>query len=335
MKKLCLAITLFALTLNPLMGQCAEEKKEVKLPSLKEITSELKPVVAKVGKVEIKKDEVAKILTEIYPQLSKAVDAGKNIDVKLILKKIVDNMVMDKIMFQEVTEKKIEVSEKELKESVEMIYKRFQGEENFKKFLVQQKLSQEKFESKLKADLQINKLLSTEVYKNVEVSDKEAQEFYDKNPKMFKATGQIKASHILIKYKKSEGEDKRKVALKKIKEIQKQIKNGADFTQLAKEKSEGPSAVKGGDLGFFGKGQMVPAFEKAAFALKKNGVSDIVETPFGFHLIKLYEKKPAEVISLSKVKTQLKERLKATKIEVEVKKYYEELLKKYNVETFI
>ena len=74
--------------------------------------------------------------------------------------------------------------------------------------------------------------------------------------------------------------------------IQQKIRNGEDFAELAKTSSEGPSSVKGGDLGFFKRGQMVKPFEDAAFALKPNEVSEIVQTRFGYHLIKAVEKKP-------------------------------------------
>ena len=76
----------------------------------------------------------------------------------------------------------------------------------------------------------------------------------------------------------------------KIAGIQKELKDGADFEVIAIEYSEGPSAPRGGDLGFFGRGQMVPAFEEAAFALQPGEMSDIVETQFGFHIIKLDER---------------------------------------------
>lgn len=103
--------------------------------------------------------------------------------------------------------------------------------------------------------------------------------------------GEIHAAHILLMYKGSmrageQIERTKEEALVQIEDLKKRINDGADFAQLARMYSDCPSSNKGGDLGTFGKGQMVQAFEDAAFALEKGQVSDIVETPFGFHIIK-------------------------------------------------
>lgn len=103
--------------------------------------------------------------------------------------------------------------------------------------------------------------------------------------------GQIHAAHILLMYRGSMRAPAQIVrskeeALAQAQDLLKRVKDGADFGELAKMYSDCPSAKRGGDLGFFGKGQMVKEFEDAAFALKKGKVSDIVETPFGYHIIK-------------------------------------------------
>ncbi|MGL5313940.1 MAG: peptidylprolyl isomerase, partial [Peptostreptococcaceae bacterium] len=120
-----------------------------------------------------------------------------------------------------------------------------------------------------------------------EVSDKEAQNYYDKNKDEFFS---IQASHILIQTKDDEGNelsaDEKKEKKAEAESILKKIKEGADFATIAKEYSEDSSATSGGDLGFFTKGQMVQEFEDAAFALKVGDVTDeLVETDYGYHII--------------------------------------------------
>ncbi len=112
---------------------------------------------------------------------------------------------------------------------------------------------------------------------------------------------QVKASHILIKVDAKTDEAKKTEARKKIEEVQQKLKDGGDFAALAKEYSEGPSNVKGGDLGYFGRGQMAKPFEDAAFALTPNEVSDVVETRFGYHLIKVYDNETEFKNALSKM----------------------------------
>jgi parvulin-like peptidyl-prolyl isomerase len=99
---------------------------------------------------------------------------------------------------------------------------------------------------------------------------------------------QVRASHILLMYQgsqRSTATRSKDEALKGIQDIKQQVEQGGDFASLAKQHSDCPSGAQGGDLGAFGKGQMVPAFEKEAFGLEVGGTSDVVETPFGYHLI--------------------------------------------------
>jgi peptidyl-prolyl cis-trans isomerase C len=113
------------------------------------------------------------------------------------------------------------------------------------------------------------------------------------------------------------------------------LKDGGDFAALAKEYSEGPSNTRGGDLGFFRRGQMVKPFEDAAFAMEPNQVSDIIETRFGYHLIKVYEKKPESVLAYAEVKDKLTQHLKQQKIDKEAVQYINQLKKDAKIEKFL
>ncbi len=123
---------------------------------------------------------------------------------------------------------------------------------------------------------------------------------YKANQQKFGTPEQVRASHILIRTGDQD-------AKSKIQDIRKQIQSGSDFEELAKTRSQDPgSATKGGDLGYFGRGRMIDQFEKVVFAMSKPGeVSDVFESPFGFHIIKLIEKKPAGVKLFAEVKDQL------------------------------
>jgi peptidyl-prolyl cis-trans isomerase C len=131
------------------------------------------------------------------------------------------------------------------------------------------------------------------------------------NPKRFETPEQIDARHILLPVAKDDSDN---AAVKaKAEELMAQLRKGADFATLAKENSKDPgSASKGGDLGFFGRGRMVPAFEQAAFDLKKTGdLAGPVRTPFGYHIIQLVARKPATQMPINEVMSQLREQLAA------------------------
>jgi len=150
----------------------------------------------------------------------------------------------------------------------------------------------------------------------LKIDDKEVTEFYEKNlERRFTKQEMVKASHILIGVTEASTEEERLEASNKIEEILKEAKKpDADFAALAKEHSTGPSAPKGGDLGSFPRtGRMVEPFAAAAFALQPGEISDVVETQFGFHIIKVTERTPGGVTPLDEVKEELREELKVEK----------------------
>jgi peptidyl-prolyl cis-trans isomerase C len=169
----------------------------------------------------------------------------------------------------------------------------------------------------------------------VQITDEEGKTFYDTNPQLFQQPERVKASHILIKVDEGAAEEKKTEARKKIKEIQEKVQKGEDFAELAKTYSEGPSASRGGDLNFFARGQMVKPFEDVAFSLKPNETSDIVETKFGYHLIKVVDKQPAKKIAYADVKDRINKHLKDQKLRTERQLYFDKLKKGAKIEKFL
>lgn len=167
----------------------------------------------------------------------------------------------------------------------------------------------------LKKRLIVEAFLKKKVESESQVSDADLKKFYDQNIDKFKTGEQVKASHILVKTEKE------------AKDILAQIKAGGNFEELAKKHSVDSSSAKGGDLGWFGKGSMVPAFEKAALALKEGQVSDVVKSDFGFHIIKLTGKRPAGTRPFEEVKEQIKAAIMPTKQQEVFQKIKEELKK--------
>jgi len=132
---------------------------------------------------------------------------------------------------------------------------------------------------------------------------------YEADEARWTQSEEVKARHILAKVAKDAGLEEKKKAKAKIEAVISKLKGGADFVELAKSESEGPSAGKGGDLGWFGRGAMVKAFEEAAFALEPGGLSGVVESSFGFHVIKVEEKKAAGKTALEDASAELAKEL--------------------------
>jgi peptidyl-prolyl cis-trans isomerase C len=167
----------------------------------------------------------------------------------------------------------------------------------------------------LKKRVVVEAFLKKKVEEQAKIGDAELQEFYNKNKDKFKTGDQVQASHILVKTE-AEAQD-----------VLKQLKTGGKFEELAKKHSIDAAAAKGGALGWFGKGAMLPEFEKAVFALKDGDVSGVVKTKFGYHIIKLTGKRPAGIRPFDEVKDQIKAAILPEKQQEVFKKLKEDLKK--------
>ena len=141
----------------------------------------------------------------------------------------------------------------------------------------------------------------------VEIAEKEIEGYYEYNKEKFSEPKKVRARHILFKLKENASEEEAAAVKKKAESVLAMAKKGEDFAELAKKYSEGPTKANGGDLGFFEKGKMVPAFEKAAYSLKEGEISDIVRTPFGYHIIKVEEIKEARTKPIEEVRPEIVE----------------------------
>ncbi len=142
---------------------------------------------------------------------------------------------------------------------------------------------------------------------DVEISDAEVEEYYNKNIERFSHEEEVKASHILVKTAPGASQEEKDAARAKADDLLKQLQGGADFATLAKANSDDPgSKNNGGDLGWFGRGKMVPSFDDAAFSLQPGELSGIVESNYGFHIIKVEQQRPQGVQALDEVSESIK-----------------------------
>jgi peptidyl-prolyl cis-trans isomerase C len=164
------------------------------------------------------------------------------------------------------------------------------------------------------------------------VAEAEAKSFYDGHPEYFTEPETIRASGILIKVDVKSDAAKKEEARKKMEDIQKRVKKGEDFATLAKDFSQDASAAQGGDLGTIPRGRMPKALDDAAFSLKPGEVSNVVETEVGFHLIKVHEKKPEQVVPFKDVEEKIRQHLSNQKLTQRVNEYLNEVKKTAKIE---
>jgi peptidyl-prolyl cis-trans isomerase C len=246
--------------------------------------------------------------------------------------KLINSLVEQELLYQESQAQGISVDTAAVDSDFENFKKQFKNEEDYQKQMKDLNYTEDVLKSQIQKTKIIQQLIEKNVMSTISIPDAELKSYYDSHPDEFKRPERARARHILVKVDASATDADKAAARKKIEGIDAQLKKGGDFEKLAAENSDCPSSKNGGDLGFFSRGQMVKPFEEAAFALKPGGISPIVETQFGFHIIKLESKEDATTLTFDQVKEELQQKLKQTKVRDALKSYIESIKNKGKVE---
>jgi peptidyl-prolyl cis-trans isomerase C len=291
--------------------------------------------VASVNGVVITHEEVNRQMSFLEKHIESTQGTGIKPHMIPALRKGIINSLIDKeLLYQEAKRQKIVIDEKTVDERLDALKAKFPNEKVFADQMGQVNLSEETLKSQIREELAVQRLLEKDVLINIKVSEQDTQSFYDSNHEHFKEPEKVRASHILIKSKPDDDPVNKEERRKKLEAVKERLGQGEDFAVLAKEFSHCPSSEKGGDLGYFARGKMVKPFEEAAFSMKPGEVSDIVVSSFGFHLIKVTDKKPERIISYNESKEKIKQHLQRVKFLEEKNSYVAELKKRGKVELY-
>jgi len=236
--------------------------------------------IAEVNKSGITSNQLQNAFLNAISQYDDAVLSSLDQSSIVSFKKNILNQLIDyELLYQQAQKEKVKISNDEINLEIDKIKDNFSSPEEFDGALKANNITLTQLKEDIKRQLMINKVLE-EIKSQVSISDEDLLEYYNENKESLLEPEQIHARHILVETE----EEANNLLL--------QLKEGlTDFSELAKEKSIGPSAPSGGDLGFFTRGQMVKEFEDAAFSLEPGEISDVVQTQFGYHIIKCEEKK--------------------------------------------
>lgn len=313
-------------------GVSAAEKKTAPVVKAAK-TKSLPNPVARVNGVAIPAGDLEKAQNAFNKSPAAAqVPAGKEKDVQKFL---LNQMIGGELMYQLAQKTPLKDQDAQVEAAFTKLKARFKTDDDYKKGLQQQGLTEKELRELIRRNVVIENYVEQEIVPKQTVTDAEVKAYYDKNPETFSQPEQVRASHILITVDAAANDADKKKAREKAEGLLKQLQGGADFAKLAQENSGCPSSKQGGDLGYFGKGQMVKPFEEAAWALKPGEVSGVVESQFGYHIIKLAEKKAAEKISFDEVKARIADSLKRQKVTEAVNTTLVEAKKKAKVEIFL
>ena len=291
-------------------------------------------IVATVNGQIIKKGEYKQELDTTYRRFH---EAGQMIDGSMFeqLKKEVLESLINLILMDDYSkELSLEVADAEVEKHYQKAVSNYASKSAYREALKEAELTESDLRTRIRRTLSAQKVVKEHVYPKIIVTDEEVKTYYEENAFEFEHDVQVHAAHILIKVPPFADKDFRQKAKERILAIKKKIDAGEDFAKLAETHSEGPSKVNGGDIGYFGAAQMAPSFETAAFSLKPGEVSDVVTTQFGFHLIKVYDHKPAGMVPFSEAAPMLKQRFFKERLDRQLQKLVENLKAAATIERF-
>jgi peptidyl-prolyl cis-trans isomerase C len=299
----------------------------------KPVPAVLPDTIAKVGGESISKSDLEAAIRSVEQQ-----NGGRSVPPERrdeIYRGLLDNLVSIRVLRQEVADRHMTATDADIAAHINELRKQFPSEAAFKQAMAMQHVSQEKLRDDARMDLLVNRLLENEVNSKLSVKPGDISAFYEKNPDKFKQSESVHASHILIIVPPGADAGTKAAAKGRAEEALKAARGGKDFAALARQYSQDGSAQRGGDLGFVVRGQTAPAFENAAFALQIGQISDVVETPFGFHIIKVTERRPGRAVPFPEAAAQIQQYLEQQQRQALSKAFVDGLKAKHKVEIYI
>ncbi len=234
-----------------------------------------------------------------------------------MMRQSLQTLIDERLLGEQLKNANITVSEQDLDDTIRDVMRNngIADEKVFEMALEKEGLTLEGYRQKLREQLEKTKLLRLKVNAQIKITDSEIDDEYQREYGSATGDEEVRARHLLVKVDKDATPEQRERALSQAKMLARRAQAGEDFSKLAREYSDGPSASRGGELGWFKRGEMVPSFEAAAFAQPKGGVSDPVLTQFGYHVIQLEDRRRSAPPNLAKVKEQIRQKLAQRQME--------------------
>lgn len=235
---------------------------------------------------------------------------------------VLQTMIGSEVIYQQAEKEKVAPTDKQVQEQIDSFNESIKDDTEYQAEIKKMGIDDNFLKFQFARDL-ANSNLQKKFEEDTKISESEMKKYYDENKDSF-YTDTVTASHILLKTQDDEGkelsDEKKKEAKKKAEEALAKVKAGEDFAEVAKEYSQDSSASNGGELGTFGRGQMVTEFEDAAFGMKAGEISDIVETQYGYHIIKVTDR-----VDKQESYDDVKDQIKSTLASQEYTEYVEKL----------
>lgn len=294
----------------------------------------LPEVAAKVNGTDIGKDAILRELKKTVANYKKKGMSLSPDELKTAAKMVLQDEISRTLLAQKSLELGLGVSDAELGKKVDDVRAKFKSEAVFMHKLSDRGLTLDQYREELRTDLLMDALIKKEIEPAIKVDPKEIKAYYEKNRGKYETEEKVRASVILIKILPKSGSEGERKARKKIESILAQVKMGTDFNGLAKKFSQDSLADKGGDLGFFTRGRMLPEFSERAFSLKVGEVSAPFKTAHGMHLLKVTDRTPGGTRPFEEVQDSIRQVLVRKKLSQATQDYVQALKGKADIKTY-
>ena len=301
-------------------------------------TGKMPAVVARINGVTVTKDELLKEAEQMRARFAQ-MSGGQQVPPMSdeFYDKVLEGIVARTLLLQEAEKQGVTVSDEEVKGQIAALRGRFPDQAAFEKALSEQGMTEAGLMKDLRREAVVQKYVETRIFNQVQVSDQQARAFYDQNKDKMQQPERAHLRHILVKVDAGAAEADKQKARAKADDLLARIKKGEDFAKLASENSDDPgSKSQGGDLSWVTRGQTVPPFEKAAFALTRpNELSPVTESQFGYHIIQLVERQAPTAVPFEQAKDRINQMLKQQEAGKALQARVDQLKSQGKVETFI
>ncbi|TGU74086.1 peptidylprolyl isomerase [Geomonas terrae] len=234
-------------------------------------------------------------------------------EIRLLRREALEQLIAAELLYQEARKSPVKNLDELVAQRIEQYRNRLPSDDAFARSLDEAGLSLPILQQEVRKELVVSDFVDTRFGQKVSVSEDEALSFYEENREKFKTGSSVRASQILVAVKEPCGERDKKEAMEKAEQLLQRVRQGENFGIIAQLQSDCASKVRGGDLGFFSRGDTNPRIEQVAFTLKPGEISNIVQTSYGYHILKLTEKRPPRLETYDEARGEIFQLLKREK----------------------
>ena len=287
-------------------------------------------VVARVNGTPIHRKAVREVVQGALLEQDNQPDPGA---IGRLASDALDTLIDFELLYQESQARGVTISDAAVEEDIARTKSKFPDTRSFTAALKEKSMTEDSLRRDTRKTMAVSRLLEGSVFKDVRVADEQIKQFYERNKEEFKHGPQTRASHILIRVPENASASEHATAKKQAAALLAQLQAGADFAQLARQHSQdSATAARGGDLGYFAKGDMVEAFEASAFTLAPGQLSAVVSTPYGYDIIKVVDRRDAGYEPVADVQERIRTVLLKTERQKRQAAFVAELRKKAKID---